>query len=454
MNKHLFIHGKPLEAESSDRSRFDGLEERLFSEFFSMSRPSDPECMLFEIRRWKGIMYSVYSYYHDGHDHGNRPNGYCVLTLIVEGFYSLSTPKVYKILSKAYSELIKGSFHWIDDSGRYQITTFSGLNKVSLIEDFVYGNLHENDFGAITEDITPEQWTKDKPASVNPCDADSEAFKAIIKRDGKVCLSEAYTPYQQLLAGMGTFDSLQKKLSLLNKENEALKEEKSRLLQELSAKKASPFKDPTTTRPTTESILLGEIRKIQQTLTGFHDKLLGGFPEGATKKILQRINPLLGISIVILFLIFWIIFILNNIDQKGQKQPEQQSVAGVENTNLEEGDTKVDELTELKLLALFQNARIDISDSTREINNINYKALSVLFKNENTEKGTNGYLFDLSRFGKWSFVFPSKEDSVVSIEATLFNGKTYIPKDTCGNLGKTFWIVFSCRNHKVLIRKK
>lgn len=198
MRKQFFIHGKPSEGELLSTNLFDGLEERIYKEFFgSSTKPACSPCLVYEIRRWKDVTYSVYSYYRNGKDSFGAGNGYCVLTLIVEGYYSKKCSAIYSLLESVYKDKIQNEFKIIDGSGNYLVRSFKEKGEqLYNIKDIVISHLEEDSLYSIERDYSSIK-TTETPECVNLKDVDNNDFYDILLRDGKVFVSSSYKTVAQ-----------------------------------------------------------------------------------------------------------------------------------------------------------------------------------------------------------------------------------------------------------------
>lgn len=198
MRKQFFIHGKPSEGELLSTNLFDGLEERIYKEFFgSLTKPACSPCLVYEIRRWKDVTYSVYSYYRNGKDSFGAGNGYCVLSLIVEGYYSKKCSAIYSLLESVYKEKIQEELKIIDGSGNYLVRSFKEKGEqFNNIKDSVISHFDEGSLYSIESDYSSTK-TTESPECVNLKDVDNNDFYDILLRDGKVFISSSYKTVAQ-----------------------------------------------------------------------------------------------------------------------------------------------------------------------------------------------------------------------------------------------------------------
>lgn len=197
MNKQFFFHGSPSNGESTATSIFDGLEEKVYKDFFSNNPTNNiSPCLVCEIRRWKGKNYSVYTFYCSGRDYANRPNGYCALTLIVEEMYCRSVYELYKLMSVVYEIGLKQNLKYIDNSGRFLINSFYGKKPLDILKNDFYERLSISSFQNFENEfnISP---TATPPLSFNTKDVDSEFFFETLKNDGKIFISDLIPSYNK-----------------------------------------------------------------------------------------------------------------------------------------------------------------------------------------------------------------------------------------------------------------
>lgn len=227
MNKQFFFHGSPSNGESTATSIFDGLEEKVYKDFFS-NNPTNhiSPCLVCEIRRWKGKNYSVYTFYCSGHDYANRPNGYCALTLIVEEMYCRSVYDLYKLMSVVYEIGLKQSLKYIDNSGRFLINSFYGKKPLDILKNDFYERLSISSFKNFEKEINITS-SVTAPLSFNTKDIDSEFFFETLKNDCKVFVSDLIPSYNER---MEEYQSLVIKKQGLEAQIAKLSEQNSTLL--------------------------------------------------------------------------------------------------------------------------------------------------------------------------------------------------------------------------------
>ncbi len=230
MNKQFFFHGNPSNLESTAKNIFDGLEEKISNEFFS-SKPINnlSPYLVCEIKRWKNSLYSIYSYFCDGRDYSNRPNGHCVLTLIVENLYCRETFALYKLMELVYEGGLKKGLGYIDDSGKYLISSFYGKNDLDILQKDFYQRLDESSFKAIDDSFINFN-SESSIATFNIEDTDSETFFSTFRKEGKVIVSSHVESTQERINNIRTnlnshIVSLKNKINELEQENDKYRQE-------------------------------------------------------------------------------------------------------------------------------------------------------------------------------------------------------------------------------------
>lgn len=365
MRKQFFIHGKPSEGEFLSTNLFDGLEERIYKEFFgSSTKPACSPCMVYEIRRWKDVTYSVYSYYRNGKDSFGAGNGYCVLTLIVEGYYSKKCSAIYSLLESVYKEKIQEELKIIDGSGNYLVRSFKEKGEqLNNVKDFVVSHLDEGSLYSIESNYSSNK-TTEAPECVNLIDVDNNDFFDILLRDGKVFLSSSYKTVAQ------------------KREELRIKEEQ-RLQQNRHKSNHVPTKDTQTpnntnkvsSRKQEDDVLKIVLNKLDELKSMKTANMAGGFQQdvdNSTNTFVENIktsvrtsSPFAWFSLVnCLLLCLCVILHLSNNTQAVQDNNVDEITEMADNhddTKLLE--SKIDSLNMLvATFRVFTNARIDIEN--------------------------------------------------------------------------------------------
>lgn len=365
MRKQFFIHGKPSEGEFLSTNLFDGLEERIYKEFFgSSTKPACSPCMVYEIRRWKDVTYSVYSYYRNGKDSFGAGNGYCVLTLIVEGYYSKKCSAIYSLLESVYKEKIQEDFKIIDGSGNYLIRSFKEKGEqLYSIKDIVISHLDEDSLYSIERDYSSIK-TTETPECVNLKDVDNNDFYDILLRDGKVFVSSSYKTVAQ------------KREELRIKEEQKLQQNR-RKNDYVPTKDAQPQNNANkvSSRKQEDDVLKIVLNKLDELMSMKTANMAGGFQQdvdNSTNTFVENIktsirtsSPFAWFSVVnCLLLCLCIILHFSNNTQAVQDNNLDEITEMADNhdeTKLLE--SKIDSLNMLvATFRVFTNARIDIKN--------------------------------------------------------------------------------------------
>ena len=274
MESQFFFHGNPSNGESTAKNIFDGLEEKVRDEFFKFVSNKDASpYLLCEIRRWKNTFYSIYSYYHDGRDYENRPNGHCVLTLVVKNQYCRRTIDLYNLMVVIYKRGLQETLHYIDESGRFLIRTFYGMEQLDYLGNDFYRNIDERTFGNIDNDLqTP---SGNEIELFNPLDVDSPCFFDSLRKNGKVIITESVMSHkQQVVSLQGKADRIEvieSNLQAANNQIERLKEENKELSQKQSR---NPVGAPVINRPEVDT-LAAENKRLKEELALLKSKKSG-----------------------------------------------------------------------------------------------------------------------------------------------------------------------------------
>lgn len=229
MNKQFYFHGSPSNGECTATSIFDGLEEKIYKDFFSNNPTNNiSPCLVCEIRRWKGKNYSIYTFYCSGRDYVNRPNGYCALTLIVEEMYCHSVYELYKLMSVVYEIGLKQNLKYIDDSGRFLINSFYGKKPLEILKKDFYERLSESSFKEFEKEISITS-SANTPLSFNTKDVDSKFFFETLKNDCKVFVSDVIPSYNERMEDYQSMvikkKGLEAQIAKLSEQNSVLAKE-------------------------------------------------------------------------------------------------------------------------------------------------------------------------------------------------------------------------------------
>lgn len=192
MEAQLIIHGKPTEGELLSVGMFEGLEEKIYADFFgSSTKPAVSPCYVFEIRRWKGVLYSVYSYYSDGKDKYGSGNGYCVVSLVVREKISDEYGKIMTMLHEVYSHILKAQLNVIDGTGKYLVSSLRGSIELSMLEKTCQSIMSMVQWRNIPASYTISK-ADNEPKGLNDTDATNSYVGEIMKKEGKVHISHQF----------------------------------------------------------------------------------------------------------------------------------------------------------------------------------------------------------------------------------------------------------------------
>ena len=242
MESQFFFHGNPSNGESTAKSIFDGLEERVRDDFFKFVSNKDASpYLLCEIKRWKNIFYGIYSYYHDGRDYENRPNGHCVLTLVVKNQYCRRTIDLYNLMAVIYKKGLQETLHYIDESGRFLIRSFYGMEQLDYLGNDFYRNIDESTFASIDNDF--QSSTGNEIELFNPLDVDSQSFFNSLRKNGKVIVTDNVMSYKQQVISLQSkterIEVIESNLQAANSQIKRLEKENRKLSQKQYRNRAS-----------------------------------------------------------------------------------------------------------------------------------------------------------------------------------------------------------------------
>lgn len=272
MESQFFFHGNPSNGESTAKNKFDGLEEKVRDEFFKFASNKDMSpYLLCEIRRWKNTLYSIYSYYHDGRDYENRPNGHCVLTLIVKNQYCRHTIDLYHLMVVIYKQGLQKTLNYIDESGRFLISSFYGMEQLDYLGNDFYRNIDESTF--INIDNSFQSPIGSEIELFNPSDIDSSCFFDSLQNNGKVIVTENIMSYKQQVISLQSkadkIGTLESKIQTANSEINRLKEENKTLAQKRPYK---PISTPEFNRSRVDALAV-ENNRLKEELTSLKSKI-------------------------------------------------------------------------------------------------------------------------------------------------------------------------------------
>lgn len=267
MNKQFFIHGKPSSGESTGRNVFEGLGERITDEVFKSSQQMETPSLKCEIRKWKQSIYSVFTYFRNGLDCYGSQNGFCALTLIVEGYYPIKVVPIYYLLELIYKSGLQETLHCIDQSGKYLISSFQEVPLLSKLTNDVFGRLDEGLLRKIDQTFHSNTGTE-RAVIFNPIDVDSEEFFNVLKERGTVYITPNFKSNSETILQL---QSEANKSSRLQAENTQLREDKKALTQKVSElqKEINEKPIPSVSQPDKSGViseLKNENQKLKETI--------------------------------------------------------------------------------------------------------------------------------------------------------------------------------------------
>ena len=197
MRFEILIHGKPSEAEMICSGQIGaGIEEQVYKEFFGSNlKPSVSPCFVYEIRKWKGTLYSIYSIYNDGKDSFGSGNGYCVVSLIVDSYFSDDFIRINDLLKQLYGSLLYNNI--IDDSGKYLVRTLKDSVDLIVLNDIVTNYIGTMRFMQIDANETFGR-PSDNAICLNLKDANYQLVYSGLKEQGRIYVSSKYKSLEQL----------------------------------------------------------------------------------------------------------------------------------------------------------------------------------------------------------------------------------------------------------------
>lgn len=200
----IIIHGKPTAGSSLTTAGIDGsLSQKIVDDFFEgMNRIKDPQALIVEVRYWKNVWYSVYTYQLGVNikDMANRTS-FFALSLVIPQKYCCLVSEVHALLKRAIKETVAGSC--IDSNGKYLIHDFNDaglLNKVAAAVKSGYVNLEE-DFDAAFKPQT--ELRNDIYYNVQDCDA--KAFVQHLRTAGRIIVTENAETKDALLSNTNAY---------------------------------------------------------------------------------------------------------------------------------------------------------------------------------------------------------------------------------------------------------
>lgn len=197
MRFEILVHGKPSEGELISLGQIGtGIEEQIYKEFFGSNlKPSVSPCFVYEIRKWKEVLYSVYSIYNDGKDFFGCGNGYNVVSVLVEGRFTKDYDKINDLLTRLYDSLLSNNI--ISATGKYIVRSLTVNVNLVLMSSIAKDSLGQMHFSSLDGNETFGR-PSDNAICLNPKDANSELVYSGLKEQGRVYVSSNYKSFEQL----------------------------------------------------------------------------------------------------------------------------------------------------------------------------------------------------------------------------------------------------------------
>jgi len=191
MNFDIILHGKP---NAGCHKATGGLDEvfcqNLVDKFFqSMDSIKDTESLIVDIRNWKGVWYSVYTFWLGGNilDTADRTSFLAISMVVPKQYYCLVSA-VYDTLRKALRKSVIGTY--LSNKGKYLVSDFGDNSAFDTLISTI-----NTSFVNLCENFDDSFNTSTSPTSTkyyNLLDCDSKAFVEDLKKCGRIFVSESY----------------------------------------------------------------------------------------------------------------------------------------------------------------------------------------------------------------------------------------------------------------------
>lgn len=207
----IIIHGKPNAGCSKSTPSFDSsLSERIVDDFFTRWEDvKDKEALIVDVRKWKGVWYSIYTYKLTGLREKSENVGrstYFAISLIFKGGYCCLVSEVFFLLKKVYRQSVVGTY--ISNQGQYMVPTLedsAAFEKVVKTVNDKYVNLEEE----FDQNFKPcQDFSNENRYSILDCD--SKAFIQTLREVGRVIVTETEKSKDSQLANLAKVDFLYK----------------------------------------------------------------------------------------------------------------------------------------------------------------------------------------------------------------------------------------------------
>lgn len=187
----LILHGKPNAGSHKATNGLDGMFcQNLVDNFFqSMDNIKDPKVLIVDARNWKGIWYSVYTFWLGNNitDTANRTS-FLALSMVVPKQYVCLVSAVYNSFNKICKDYVIGTY--INNNGKYIVQDFN--DNVAFEKLYT---LLKNDFVNLVDDFDSSFKQNLETSSncyYNFIDCDSKAFVEDLKKNGRVFVTTTY----------------------------------------------------------------------------------------------------------------------------------------------------------------------------------------------------------------------------------------------------------------------
>lgn len=210
----VIIHGKPNAGSSKSTFPSDALSQRIVDEFFNRRDDFvDQEALIVDVRSWKGVWYSVYTYRLSNLKELSESVGrstYFAISLIIQDGYCCLVSEVLSLLKKVYEEAIIGTY--ISNQGKYIVQNLDD----SIAFDRVVKNIKDNytNLVEIFDDkfVPQTEFRNDNRYSILDCD--SKAFVQRLRTVGRIIVSDTEQAKDDKLQNVDKHINLYKKAQL------------------------------------------------------------------------------------------------------------------------------------------------------------------------------------------------------------------------------------------------
>ena len=203
MSFEFLIHGKPNNFDSWGIKSYDSLEEKVFKEYFDQKEYL-PECgHIVEIRSWKDVFYSIYTFVERVKDTSKRPS-YCAVTLIFKGVYCRKSSDLFDLLNEVYDKKLVREANIIDSNHVFQINWYndasSALRTIEKLTVDCINSQFQGLFEEIDGSFTKATSSFTSTTRINPKDCDSESFFDVLRKEGRIIVTESAPTKDALLS--------------------------------------------------------------------------------------------------------------------------------------------------------------------------------------------------------------------------------------------------------------